>query len=104
MMQYDDILDETPDAPRRRPLVFRLTLWAAMALCATLIATVLLSDPFIARRVQDAADTLSMRLDGLRPDRPAVARSDEPPEGRPAVRSMPSDRIPVRRAGITGQE
>lgn len=100
MMQFDDILDENDDAPRRRPLVFRLTLWAAMALCATLIATVLLSDPYVASRVKDAADTLSIRLEWHSPGQSTATQAIAQTDIRPAVRSMPSDRIPVRRAGF----
>lgn len=105
MTQYDNILDETRETPRRRPLMFRLTLWAAVALCATLIVTVLLSDPLVARRVQDAADSLSVQLMHLRPDSPDSAAAEIPDQAdAPAVRAMPANRIPVRRAGVVNPD
>lgn len=92
--------------------MFRATLWAAIGLCATLILAVLLSNPHIVDRVQRAADSLSDRLHQMRPTEAGTEAGTDTGTSagagldgnadirRPAVRTMPSNRIPVRRAGV----
>lgn len=70
-----------------------------MGLCGMLMSAVILSEPRVAEKVHLIAEDLNSRLTELRGTDAGsqTANSGE----RPAVRIMPTDRIPVRRAGTT---
>ncbi|MCA0871821.1 hypothetical protein LCL97_13365 [Seohaeicola saemankumensis] len=96
MTQTDLIEGDSSPAPRRSR-VLRLMIWSTMGLCGMLMAAVVLSEPRVADKVHLLADELNGRLASLHgadDDTQGVA-----PGERPAVRVMPADRIPVRRAG-----
>jgi hypothetical protein len=100
--------------------------WCLFTLCGLLAALVLLSDPRLSRRIDTVAETMQWRIGRTRtapdtapaanlpaipvstralaaqaaavlPPAPEIA-APEPAE-LPAVRLMPQNRIPVRRAG-----
>ena len=82
-----------------------------MLLCGLLMLAVLLSEPRVAERVHvtldwadellsaPAAPDVAPMRDELKVSVAPTAEPEEPAQ-RPVVRSMPQDRIPVRRAGF----
>lgn len=102
-MAYDEtqIRDALRSAHRRKR-VLRVTILLGMGLCGSMLSAVLLSQPRVAAQIETMVSQVGAQFSGT--DSAGVdtdgatdpAASD--PENRPAVRSMPTSRIPVRRA------
>lgn len=98
-----------PGAPRRPPRLLRWTIRLLFTLCGVLMVLVLLSEPRVAARVGAVLDEVQTLITAP----PAPPATDAAASGlrvyvdpeieeapaRPAVRVMPQDRVPVRRAG-----
>lgn len=105
-------IDQIPgDAAPRPSALFRWTVRGLFAACGFLMLLVLLSEPRVSARIGAVLDEVQMLLDApSAPDASQTAAVDtglrvgvgptaeDIPE-RPAVRAMPQDRVPVRRAG-----
>lgn len=118
MTETEFTLDDPEAVDGPRPRAFRLTIWAMLILCGGLMVVVALSDPRIAAQVQTATAPLDAQLQRLWPGtsdgaptaghiaRPVPVETTSANPGddradRPVIRAMPSDRTPVRRAGIS---
>ncbi len=100
MTQPDLIEGDSSPVPRRSRMLY-LMIWSTMGLCGMLMAAVVLSEPRVADKVHLFADELNGKLASLRGADDGSQGSA--PGERPAVRVMPADRIPVRRA-VTAPE
>ncbi len=85
----------------RRKRRLRFVILVCFGLLGSMMSAVLLSDPRVAAQVEAMATSLGERLSG---EETAASSEQDPvaaPEatgGKPAVRYMPTSRIPVRRA------
>lgn len=104
-MAYDD--SQVRDAlirAHKRKRVLRVVILLCFGLCGSMISAVLLSQPQVAARIEAMVEDFNMRLSGpstaVTDDAPAPAppAAAADPDNRPAVRSMPTSRVPVRRA------
>ncbi|WP_370301231.1 hypothetical protein [Pseudooceanicola sp.] len=88
------LIDENPQDRLRSGLgglLLRLLVRLVYTFCLCLMAAVLLSEPRIAARVGPVIDGWAERLSSDVPAAPDAA------EATPVVRTMPADRVPVRR-------
>ena len=106
MTQPDLTLDEA--VPPRRNKALRLLLWVLMTLCGLTIAAILLSDPRVTSKLQPAVEDTQPATETAGAAETADTGSffgwgssepEQKPVEKPAVRAMPTNRIPVRRAG-----
>jgi len=98
MTQSDLTLDEA--VPPRRNKALRLLLWVLMTLCGLMIAAILLSGPRITSELQPDIDETEPTAEAADAGSLFSWGSSEPEQVvKPAVLSMPTNRIPVRRAG-----
>ncbi len=85
----------------RRKRRLRFAILVCFGLLGSMMSAVLLSDPRVAAQVEAMVTSLSDRLSG---DETAAASEQDPiaapapSDSKPAVRYMPTSRIPVRRA------
>lgn len=68
-----------------------------MSLLGSMMSAVLLSDPRVSSQLTTVMQQFNAQLTGETATDAETAPSD--PDARPAVRQMPTSRIPVRRAG-----
>lgn len=116
-------VDMSPPKPQSRAV--RWIVGAMLTLCGILIAVVLLSEPRVVSYVQASADRVAQYFNSFRLGssddqgsndtlvapaeiiaQPMPASKVEPAQvkvNRPSVRAMPTNRIPVRRAGSSGK-
>jgi hypothetical protein len=117
MSQIDTSTDHVPDTPSGKSRAFRWIIRLSLVVCAMLMALVLLSQPRVFAAVQHNIETVlallpqnqetaSAQTSDIAPEAPAERaflgyQESDDANARPAVRAMPSNQIPVRRAGVS---